>query len=318
VSDDTGEEDLVSIVVVGSLALDTVETPSGKVEEALGGSGSFFALAARLFVPVKLLAVIGDDFPGEHLTLLERHDVDLGHVERVAGGKSFRWGGTYGGESGHDLNTRKTLFTHLNVFETWRPSLPAELVDTSYLFLANLDPELQAAVMGQVEGAKLVVCDTMDLWIGGKRDALISTLQGVDICIINDSEAEELAEKKNLYVAGRTILDMGPRVVVIKKGEHGAVLMTRDMVFAAPAYPLERCVDPTGAGDTFAGGFLGHLAASGDISDRSLRQAVIYGTAAASHTVEHFSVDGLAGITRADLDARARELQRLSQFELDA
>ncbi len=303
----------MSIVVVGSLALDTVKTPYGEVTEALGGSGTFFALGARHFVQVDLLAVIGNDFPEEHLELLLRHGVNLDHVERVTG-ESFRWGGSYG----DDPNDRTTLFTHLNVFETWRPSLPEALRRSDYLFLANLDPDLQANVLQQVDGAKLVVCDTMNLWIDIKRDALVQTLKQVDVCFVNDSEARQLAGESNLIQAGRAILAMGPKVLVIKKGEHGALLMTEETIFAAPAYPLTEVFDPTGAGDTFAGGFLGYLAAKGRHDQATLRQAVAYGTAASSFCVQQFSVKGLDGLTWEQLDGRARELHQMSQFELPA
>lgn len=299
------------IVVVGSLALDTVETPFGKTDAALGGSGAYFALAARLFVPVDLVAVIGSDFPEEHLALLGQHGIDTRHVER-AEGESFRWGGRYG----YDLNERETLFTHLNVFQDWRPSLPEALRRTPYLFLANIDPDLQANVLAQVDDARLTVCDTMNFWIEGKRESLVRTLADVDVCIVNDGEARQLAGESNLWKAGRVILGMGPRVLVIKKGEHGALLMTPDGVFSAPSYPLENVYDPTGAGDTFAGGFLGYLATQGDGDGEALRQAVAYGTAAASFCVEQFSVRGLERLTREQLDARVLELQRLSQFEL--
>jgi len=302
-----------SITVVGSLALDSVKTPRGAVENALGGSGAYFVLAARLFVPVELVAIIGRDFPGEHLELLERHGVGLSHVER-SDGETFRWGGAYG----DDPNERETLFTHLNVFEGWAPELPQSLRRSPYLFLANIDPDVQANVLRQVTGTTLTVCDTMNFWIEGKRRQLVETLAGVDVCILNDGEARLLAQHYNLFHAGRAILKMGPRILVIKKGEHGALLMTEDHLFAAPSCAVWEVADPTGAGDSFAGGFLGYLAEKGTADARSLRQAVAYGTAVASFCCEKFSVDGLVDLTRARLDARVHELYELCQFELDS
>ncbi len=300
------------IVVVGSLALDTVRTPFGEVEEVLGGSGSYFALAARLFTPVSLVAVVGKDFPPAHLELLGRAGIDLEHVE-VAEGKTFRWGGVYG----DDLNTRETLFTHLNVFERFRPRLDRSLADVRHLFLANIDPDLQAEVLAQVRDPELVVADTMNFWIASKREALVRTLADVDIFILNDGEARQLAGEANLWKAGRLILGMGPGVVVIKKGEHGAILLTREESFSAPSYPIEMVYDPTGAGDSFAGGFMGYLVAGGGQGPGALRRAVVYGTVAASFSVERFSVDGLVGLTRADLERRSRELKLISHFDLD-
>lgn len=300
------------IAVVGSLALDTVKTPLGAVEEVLGGSASYFALAARLFAPVAVVAVVGQDFPRVHLELLERAGIDLGSLE-VAAGRSFRWGGEYGA----DPNQRTTLFTELNVFQDFRPRLGEKLRGARHLFLANIDPDLQQEVLDQVRAPELVVCDTMNFWINGKRDALVRTLAKVHICILNDGEARDLAGESNLWRAARAILAMGPEVVVIKKGEHGAILVTRADRFAAPSYPVEMVYDPTGAGDTFAGGFVGYLAAHGARDARALRRAVVYGTVAASFSVERFSVDGLAGLTRADLDRRYREMAAITHFDLE-
>jgi sugar/nucleoside kinase (ribokinase family) len=301
------------IVVVGSLALDTVKTPLGAKADVLGGSGAYFALAARLFSPVSLVAVIGRDFPDEHLDLLKREGVNLDAVE-TADGLSFRWGGEYG----QDLNQRTTLFTHLNVFESFKPRLGAQLRHARFLFLANIDPDLQGEVLEQLDGPELVVCDTMNYWIGGKREELVRTLRKVDIVIINDGEARELAQEGNLWRAAKVILGLGPQVAVIKKGEHGAILVSRDQHFSAPSYPVEMVYDPTGAGDSFAGGFIGYLAESGARTPEHLRLAVVYGTVAASFSVERFSVEGLVGLTRADLDRRARELQELARFDLDS
>jgi len=304
------------IVVVGSLALDSVKTPLGSAEAVLGGSGAYFALAARIFAPVSLVAVVGRDFPDQHLALLAQHGVDVAAVER-ADGESFRWGGEYAS----DLNQRTTLFTHLNVLASFQPKLSERLRSARQLFLANIDPDLQRDVLDQVRGPELVACDTMNYWIASKRDALVRTLERVQICVLNDSEARELAGEANLWRAADAILTLGPEIVVIKKGEHGAILASRGERFTSPAYPLEMVYDPTGAGDSFAGGFIGYLAAesaAAEGSNRSgraelpssavLRRAVVYGTVAASFSVERFSVDGLVGLTRADLDRRAEEL----------
>jgi sugar/nucleoside kinase (ribokinase family) len=303
------------IVVVGSLALDSVKTPLGAVTEVLGGSGAYFALAARLFAPVSLVAVVGRDFPPAHLELLARNGVDVGPIER-ADGSSFRWGGEYA----DDLNQRTTLFTHLNVFESFKPHLDERLRGASHLFLANIDPGLQQDVLDQVRGPELVACDTMNYWIASKRPALVATLGRVDICILNDGEARELARESNLWRAADAILAMGPKIVVIKKGEHGAILAGPGERFVSPSYPVEMVYDPTGAGDSFAGGFIGYLAAEGGGAGRlpsadTLRRAVVYGTVAASFSVERFSVDGLIGLTRADLDRRARELLGIARWE---
>ncbi len=300
------------IVVVGSLALDTVRTPFGSAEEVLGGSAAYFALAARLFTPVTLVAVVGKDFPPEHLDLLRRAGINVDHVE-AADGPSFRWGGQYG----YDLNTRETLFTHLNVFEHFQPKLTGNLRGARHIFLANIDPDLQREVLEQMVDPELVVCDTMNFWISGKRDSLIRTLRDVDVFILNDSEARQLAEEPNLWKAGRAILALGPSVVVIKKGEHGAILISHKESFSAPSYPVELVYDPTGAGDCFAGGFMGYLVASGLGRPGALRRAVVYGTVAASFCVERFSVDALVGLSREDLERRSRELKLISQFDLD-
>ena len=300
------------IVVVGSLALDTVRTPFGAAEEVLGGSAAYFALAARLFTPVTLVAVVGKDFPPGDLDRLRQAGINLDHVE-VADGPSFRWGGEYG----YDLNSRETLFTHLNVFERFRPRLDEKLKRARYLFLANIDPDLQRDVLGQVHDPELVVCDTMNFWITSKRESLKQTLEDVDVVILNDGEARQLAEEPNLWKAGRAILDLGPAVVVIKKGEHGAMLLSREESFTAPSYPVEMVYDPTGAGDSFAGGFMGYLVANGRHHPGAFRRAVIYGSAAASFCVERFSVEALLSVCRADLERRGRELKLISHFDLD-
>ena len=312
------------IVVVGSLALDSVKTPLGKAEAVLGGSGAYFALAARLFAPVSLVAVVGRDFPPAHLELLAKRGVDVDPVERAAG-ESFRWGGEYS----DDLNERTTLFTHLNVFQHFQPKLDESLRTQPYLFLANIDPKLQSDVLDQMRNPALVACDTMNYWIASQRPALVATLRRVQVCILNDGEAKELSGESNLWRAADAIMAMGPKIVVVKKGEHGAILASPGERFTSPAYPLEMVYDPTGAGDTFAGGFIGYLAAESAAiaagrgagsavslpSGATLRRAVVYGTVAASFSVERFSVDGLLGITRADLDRRARELLAIARWD---
>ena len=240
----------MSIVVVGSVALDSVETPVGKVESALGGSATYFSTAASFFTKgVKLVGVVGDDFPQEHVDFLRSRDIDLTGLERVSG-KTFHWSGRYG----ENLNVAETLSTELNVFETFAPKLPESYRDTQYVFLANINPELQMDVLKQVRNTKLVVCDTMNLWISERRAELLETIKHVDIFVLNDGEARQLTGESNINKAAKKLLDCGPERVIIKKGEHGSVSFTGTSYFAAPAYPLDSILDPTGAGDTFAGG----------------------------------------------------------------
>ncbi|MFQ5600630.1 MAG: PfkB family carbohydrate kinase [Candidatus Krumholzibacteriia bacterium] len=299
-----------SILVVGSVALDDIRTPFGEVREAFGGSASYFSLAARFFAPVQVVAVVGRDFPQEHMQLLRERDIDTRGLE-VADGACFRWGGEYG----YDLNARKTLFTHLNVFEHFHPKVPAEFRGTPYVFLGNIHPSLQAEVLEQVDRPELVALDTMNLWIDTAREDLVQVLRSVDLVILNDSEARELAEEPNLIRAGRRLLELGPSTVVIKKGEHGAVMLTDGRTFCYPAIPLEEVFDPTGAGDAFGGGVLGHLAATGDHSDAGLRRAIAYGTVLASFTVQDFGVQRLREVQPAEIDARYRELRNLTHFD---
>lgn len=300
----------MSILVVGSVAFDSVETPFGKVDEVLGGSATYFSTAASFFTAVDLVAVVGDDFPQEHMQFLRKRNINLAGLQKTPGA-TFRWKGRYA----YDLNEAHTLETRLNVFEAFRPQLPLGFEEASYVFLANIDPELQLDVLRQVKAPKLVACDTMNFWISGKREALIKTLRHVDLLIINDAETRQLAQEPNLVKAARIIRAMGPRTLVVKRGEYGVVMFSDDRVFAAPAYPLEAVFDPTGAGDTFAGGFLGYLAETGDLSEANLRQAIIFGSVMASFTVEQFSLDRLRTLQNEEIRQRFRLFKQLTHFD---
>ena len=300
------------VLVVGSVALDSVETPFGRADDVLGGSGTYFSSSASHFTPVQLVGVVGDDYPIEKLQPLAARGVDLSGLERATG-SSFRWRGRYR----HDLNSAETLETHLGVFSNFRPKIPAAFRDAPFVFLGNIDPRLQLQVLEQVEKPRLVACDTMNFWIESRRPELIELLGHVDLITLNDGEARQLTEHTNLVKAAKWILAKGPRYVVIKKGEHGAFMFTADNVFFAPAYPLESVFDPTGAGDSFAGGFIGSLAASGDLSEASMRRAVVVGSAMGSFAVEQFSNARLMELTRAEIDARVREFQQLVAFDAD-
>jgi len=302
----------MGILVVGSVALDTVETLEGKVEDSLGGSATYFSVAASFFhQQIHLVGVVGDDFPSEYVDFLSKRGIDLQGLERITGGKTFRWGGSYVS----DLNAAETEFTYLNVFSDFDPKLPYTYQDTPYVFLANINPELQLRVLEQVHRPKLVVCDTMNLWIDISRPALMETLKQVDILILNDGEAKQLTEKKNLIQAGKEILTYGPSRVVIKKGEHGAISLTKSEFFAVPAYPLTSVFDPTGAGDSFAGGFMGYLAAQNRSDDeRIIRQAIVYGTVVASFNVEDFSLNRQRTLTRQEIDDRFNRLKDMVHF----
>ena len=302
----------MSLLVVGSLALDSIETPFGKVEDALGGSATYISTAASYFAsPVNIVGVVGGDFPQSAIEFLASRNIGTEGIETVADGKTFRWGGRYH----YDLNMRDTLFTHLNVFEQFDPKIPDAYKKSKYVCLGNIDPILQRRVLEQIDRPKLVVGDTMNFWIDRKRDELLRTIALLDVLIINDSEARLLAEEANLFRAAKKILTMGAKVLIIKKGEHGALLITHTTVFSAPAYPLENIFDPTGAGDTFAGGFIGFLAKTDDISDENLKKAVIYGSAMASFCVEEFSLDALRDLTYLKIQDRYWEFRTLSNFE---
>ncbi len=302
----------MSLLVVGSLALDTIETPFGKVDDALGGSATYISTASSYFAsPVNLVGVVGGDFPKSGIDFLQSRNIGTDGIETVADGKTFRWGGRYH----YDLNVRDTLFTDLNVFKEFDPKIPAAYTTSKYVCLGNIDPVLQRRVLEQIERPKLVVGDTMNFWIEGKRDELLKTIALLDVLIINDSEARLLAGEANLFRAAKKILALGVNILIIKKGEHGALLITGSTVFSAPAYPLENIFDPTGAGDTFAGGFIGYLAKTDDISVENLKKAVIYGSTMASFCVEQFSLDALRDLTYLRIQDRYREFRALSNFE---
>jgi sugar/nucleoside kinase (ribokinase family) len=300
----------MTVLVVGSVALDSVETPFGRADEVLGGSGTFFSASASHFTPVQLVGVVGDDYPHAELEPLAARGVDLSGLE-TAEGTSFRWRGRYD----HDLNSAETLETHLGVFSRFSPKIPDTFRDAPFVFLANIDPRLQLDVLSQVRKPRLVAADTMNFWIESRRPEIVELLGHVDLLMLNDAEARQLTDKYNLVQAARWIMDHGPGNVVIKKGEHGAYMFSRSTIFFAPAYPLESVFDPTGAGDSFAGGFIGYLARTGNVTEAGLRRAVIYGSAMGSFAVEKFSISRLLEINRADVDRRVREFRQLVAFE---
>lgn len=302
----------MSLLVVGSVAFDGIETPHGRVDRTLGGAASYFALAASHFAPVRMVAVVGEDFTDRDRTVFEGRKIDLAGLDRVAG-KSFYWAGRYS----QNMNERTTLTTELNVFAAFNPQLPKSYLDSRYIFLGNIDPTLQRSVLKQVHGKpKLVGLDTMNYWISGTNAELRETLKHVDILTINDDETRQLTSEHNLLRAAKHIFKMGPSTLIIKRGEHGAIMVHKNFVFAVPAYPLEEVVDPTGAGDTFAGGFMGYLAGKGRVNEQTLRSAMVYGSVLASFTVERFGVDRLAKVTRKEINARARQFSRLTSFKI--
>jgi sugar/nucleoside kinase (ribokinase family) len=306
------QESVLGLLVVGSLGLDTVETPFDKVEDALGGSATYISLAASYFGgPVELVGVVGSDFPKEYIKIMEDHNVDVEGLQIVEGGKTFKWSGKYH----YDLNVRDTLLTELNVFQDFNPVIPDNFKKSKYICLGNIDPVLQSKVLDQMEDPQFIVCDTMNFWIEGKKDELFQLLPRVDVLIINDSEARLLAHEPNLIRAARKIREMGPKILIIKKGEHGALLFVDDIVFSAPAYPMETIYDPTGAGDSFAGGFTGYLYKTRDLSPDSLKRAVIYGSTMASFCVEKFSTKGLEDLSYLQISDRYREFMMLSRFD---
>ena len=300
----------MSVLVVGSVALDSVETPLGSVTGVLGGSAVYFATAASLYTKVNLVAVAGTDFPTEHVQFLVGRGVDTAGLE-VIEGKTFRWAGRYDFER----NITETLDTELNVFADFHPTLPPGYRDSDLVFLANIDPDLQCEVLRQVSGARLKVVDTMNFWIRGRGESLSRAISAVDIAIMDESEARLLAQSQNIFAAARSILNMGPKTVIVKRGQYGAVMLSGDDHFIAPAYPVYQFKDPTGAGDSFAGGFLGYLDQVNEFTPQMLRQAVIHGTAVASFTISEFSIDGLRYLTRADIEQRYYELQKCTHFE---
>jgi sugar/nucleoside kinase (ribokinase family) len=302
---------VAELLVVGSVALDSVTTPFGRADEVLGGSATYFSYAASFFTPVRLVAVVGEDFPREHVATLRERGVDLSGLQ-VARGQTFRWVGAYG----FDMNEAKTLDTRLNVFADFRPSLSAAHKRSPFLFLANIDPDLQWEVLHQVERPHLVALDTMNFWIQGKRDALLRVLAEVDVLVINDAEARQLAQEPNVIKAARKILTLGPRTVVVKRGEYGALMVSDGSFFFVPAYPMESVLDPTGAGDTFAGGFMGHLAREGRADAATVRRAIVFGSVLASFAVEDFSLSRLVRLTPQEIERRYMAFQDLVRIEI--
>ena len=298
------------LLVVGSMAFDSVRTPFGEASDVLGGSATYFATAASFFTDVDLIAVVGEDFPETHVEFLRSRGIDLAGLERRQG-QTFRWKGEYS----YQLNEAQTLETHLNVLETFRPHIPEEYRKPELLFLGNIDPELQLDVLQKVTRPAIVACDTMNFWIEGKRDALWRTLEKVDILVINDGEARALGEDSNLVQVAKRILARGPQHLIIKRGEYGVLMFNEKHTFGAPALPLEQVKDPTGAGDTFAGGFMGHLASTGDYSEEGLRRAIIFGSVMASFNVEEFSLDRLRHLDKKEIEDRYREFRRLTNFK---
>ncbi|MDA0178964.1 PfkB family carbohydrate kinase [Solirubrobacter phytolaccae] len=303
----------MSLTVVGSIAFDAVETESGKRDRLLGGAAVHFSLASSFLAETRVVGPVGDDFGDEEYAVLHNRGVVTDDVEHVPGGKTFFWAGRYE----RDVNIRHTLQTDLNVFETFEPKLSQASQDADVLFLANIQPDLQRAVREQCTGARFVALDTMNLWIDIARESLVKTIAGVDCLIVNDGEAKQLTDEPNLVRAAQKIMEMGPRVVVIKFGEYGANMYTKDGVFGIPAYPTADVVDPTGAGDTFAGGFVGYIAAHADeeITDELLRRAMAYGTALASFNVEAFGTERMQTLTADEVNERVAELQRVTVFD---
>ena len=300
----------MNILVVGSVALDTVETPVQKVTDVLGGSATYFAAAASYFSPVRVVAAVGEDFPLQELDFLKEKEVDFTGLQ-IRKGKSFRWAGRYGSHP----NDRQTLLLEPGVFSQFQPTIPEQYRDSNLLFLANIDPELQLRVLEQVSSPRLSCCDTIDHWIRTKREVLLRNLAQVGVVILNDSEMQQLTEELSLIKAAKAVLERGAKIVIVKKGEHGAVMFTPDALFSVPAYPVESVSDPTGAGDSFAGGFLGYLAQTGDFNQTNLRRAVVYGSVMASFTVEKFSVDGLKGLTCDQIEERFARFKQITYFE---
>jgi sugar/nucleoside kinase (ribokinase family) len=299
----------MSLLVIGSLGLDTVETPFGTAQEVIGGTAVFCSVAASHFTRVNLVGVVGEDFPETEIAFLRRRGVDLDGLE-IKPGKSFSWGGRYG----FDLNSRDTLFTHLNVFETFNPRIPEKYRDTPFVFLGNIGPDLQLSVLEQINQPQLVALDTMNYWIERTPNELARVLERVDVLLVNDSEMRQLSGEHNLMKGARRVREMGPKIIVVKKGEHGAIMITPEKFFYAPAYPLENVFDPTGAGDTFAGGFMGFLAQCSRIDESALRQAVIYGSTFASFVVEDFSIGRLRNLNENEIRQRFINFHEMTRF----
>jgi len=299
----------MSILVVGTVAFDSIETPRGSAERVLGGSASYFAVAASFFSPVKIVGVVGEDFPEDYLEIFSQRGVDLQGLKR-APGETFHWRGRYH----EDLNVRDTVELRLNVLTGFSPTLPESYRDAEYVFLGNIDPGMQIEVLSQLRRMRLVACDTMDHWIQGSGEALRKLLRRIEMLIINDSEARLLSGEHNIVRAARSILKMGPKVVLIKRGEYGVLQFSDSSIFSTPAYPLEEVFDPTGAGDSFAGGFLGHLARSGDHGQGGLRRAIVYGSVVASFTVEDFGLQRLTRLSVEEIEERYQRFIELTDF----
>src|SRR6059036_1146616 len=301
----------MSLLVVGSVAFDSVETPFGKRERMLGGSASHFSISASFFTDVRVVGVVGGDFGPAEDQVFARHSVDTSDLERIADGKTFRWFGRYD----YDLNVAHTLDTHLNVFAGFQPKLSDRSKSARLVFLSNIQPELQYGVRQQVPNAELVALDTMNLWIDKTRDALQRAIEAVDLIIVNDAEARQLTEEPNLIKAARKILSWGPHTLIVKRGEYGAAMFTKDQYFAIPAYPLESVFDPTGAGDTFAGGLMGYLASEEKLDEAALRRAMIFGSVMASFNVEEFGTERIQRLTHEEINQRFRDFKRFTHFE---
>ena len=308
---ESGEEKGGALVVVGSVAIDTIETQADRAPEVLGGAATYFAAAASFFAPVRMVGVVGSDFPEADLDWLRRRGIDLAGLE-VRAGRTMRWTGRYH----EDMNVRDTLSFEANVFDGYLPTLPAAYCEAPYVFLANIAPELQTRGLDQMRSPRLVGADTMNLWIETARDELAALLRRVPLLIINDEEARLLSGERNVVRAARRILDLGPTSLMIKRGEYGVLFFSGNSVFSAPAYPLEEVFDPTGAGDTFAGGVMGYLAATGDVSPAGIRKAIVYGSVVASFTVEAFSLERLRALTRDDIERRYRQFVSLTSFDV--
>jgi cytidine kinase len=301
----------MALLVVGSVAFDAVETPFGKCEKMLGGSASHFSISASYFSDVRVVAVVGGDFDKEELAIFGQKGIDTSDLEVIPDGKTFRWGGRYD----YDLNVAHTLYTELNVFADFQPKLSDVSKKARLVFLGNIQPDLQRGVREQVPGAELVALDTMNLWIDIARESLLRTIKGVDLVIINDAEARQLTGIPNLIKAARTILSWGPRALIVKRGEYGAALFTPENYFAIPAYPLESVFDPTGAGDTFAGGFMGYLSSQEKLDEAAMRRAMIFGSVMASFNVEEFGTNRTQRLTQDEINERFRAFKKITHFE---
>ena len=299
----------MSILVVGSVAIDSVQTPFGKKDAVLGGSATYFSIAASFFNEVNMVAIVGEDFPKKYITFFKRRNIGIDGLE-IAKGKTFKWKGQYD----YDLNKADTIYTRLNVFNDFHPRIPDRSKGANFLFLANIDPELQYSVLGQMDRPRLVACDSMNYWIAHKKRKLERVLTKVDIFLLNDAEARQFTGEANLLKAARSIQSLGPKVVIIKKGGHGVLYLSGGSFFLAPAYPLESLRDPTGAGDTFAGGMIGFLSRVKKIDESSMRKSVIYGTILASFVVEDFSVNRLLKLSMTEINARYKHFMRITKF----